>query len=265
MANFPSSAPSFAGFTSSNTLSADNHAAQHNLEQGEIVALANKVGTGASTPTSGMLLRGNGTGTSVWAQVNLTTDATGVLPVASGGLGQASLSNLVLPSANLANPAISGTVSGGATYTSPTLTIPTIADFTNAQHDHGDTDDGGPLASGSVLFSTLLSTIFSGQVQTQANAGTAGGTMYWVNLGGIKILWAIGAAQTTGTVALAWTFTLPAFFTTIQGIYGSTAGLTTSANQYHNIESYSTSSVLVDGRSDTNGSTQTPSILIIGT
>lgn len=35
--------------------------------------------------------------------------------------------------------------------TSPALTTPTIADFTNAQHDHGDADDGGQLAVGTAI------------------------------------------------------------------------------------------------------------------
>ena len=33
------------------------------------------------------------------------------------------------------------------TLTNKTLTAPTIADFTNAQHDHGDADDGGAIAT----------------------------------------------------------------------------------------------------------------------
>jgi len=83
MAQFPTAIPSYAGFTSSHTLSADNHAAQSNAEQGDISAIATKVGTGSSTPVNQRLLRGNGTGTSAWAQVDLTTDVTGVLPSAN--------------------------------------------------------------------------------------------------------------------------------------------------------------------------------------
>lgn len=84
---YPGAIPVYAGFTSSHTLAADNHAAQSNAGQTDIIALATKVGTGASTPTSGVLLRGNGAGTSAWAPVGLTTDVTGVLPTANGGTG----------------------------------------------------------------------------------------------------------------------------------------------------------------------------------
>src|SRR5574337_544526 len=87
---FPSSIPSYAGFTSTHTLSADNHASQHNSEQADIVAIATKIGTGASTPVSGTVLRGNGAGTSTWSQLNATTDVTGVLPTTNGGTGTSS-------------------------------------------------------------------------------------------------------------------------------------------------------------------------------
>lgn len=92
---YPGAIPTFAGFTAGHTLAVDNHAAQHNLEQSEIVAIATKIGTGASTPTSGMVLRSNGAGTSVWGQVVLTTDVTGVLPLAN--LPTTSLLDLVYP------------------------------------------------------------------------------------------------------------------------------------------------------------------------
>jgi hypothetical protein len=52
-----------------------------------MVALETKLGTGASTPVASTLLRGTGTGTTAFAQANLTTDVTGTLPVANGGTG----------------------------------------------------------------------------------------------------------------------------------------------------------------------------------
>lgn len=96
MAQFPTSISSFTGFTSSHTLSQDSHASQHNSEQAEITATQTKIGTGNSTPTSGMLLRGTGAGTSSWAQANLTTDVTGVLPIANGGTGASSASGALV-------------------------------------------------------------------------------------------------------------------------------------------------------------------------
>lgn len=140
MSLFPGALASFAGFTATHTLAADSHAAQHNLEQGEILAVQTKVGTGGLTPTSGTVLRGTGAGASAWGQVGLTTDVTGVLPIANGGTGQATLTGLPL-----ASPAITGVVPGGATYTTPILTTPTITDFTNATHNHQNATGAGTL------------------------------------------------------------------------------------------------------------------------
>jgi hypothetical protein len=68
-----------------------------------------------------------------------------------------------------------------------------------------------------IPYAGLLSTIFSGQVLTQANAGTAGGTMWWVNLGGIKILWGYTAVITAAATSSSnYTITFPTFFTTVQ-------------------------------------------------
>jgi hypothetical protein len=89
--------------------------------------------------------------------------------------------------------------------------IPNIADAFFAMTSRSD---------GKVDFAALLSTIFSGQVQSQANAGSAGGTIYYVNLGGIKIAWGLTANQTIGGAAPASApvgITFPtSFFSTIQ-------------------------------------------------
>lgn len=84
---YPGALPPAGTAVSTNTLAAAGHTALHNNDRNEIRALASKMGTGASTPTSGLLLRGNGVGTSAWSQVALTTDVSGVLPAASGGTG----------------------------------------------------------------------------------------------------------------------------------------------------------------------------------
>ncbi len=87
MAVFPGAIPTFAGFTSTHTLAEDNHAAQHNLEQAEMVQIATKLGTGSSTPSVGTILKGTGPGTSAWQALDMSTDLTGTLPVNRGGTG----------------------------------------------------------------------------------------------------------------------------------------------------------------------------------
>ena len=71
------------------------HSTLHGTHSEAIVAIEGKIGTGASTPVTNRVLRGTGTGTSAWAQANLTTDITGTLPVANGGTGATALTNLI--------------------------------------------------------------------------------------------------------------------------------------------------------------------------
>lgn len=95
MSTFPTSIPSYLGFTATHTLATDTHAAQHNQEQADIIAIATKMGTGSSTPSSGNVLAASGTGTSSWSQVNLTSMITGVLSVTNGGTGQSSIASFI--------------------------------------------------------------------------------------------------------------------------------------------------------------------------
>jgi hypothetical protein len=74
MAVFPTSLPTNTDPTASNKLASPSHSQLHQSHNAEIVAVETKVGTGASTPTAGKVLRGTGTGTSGWAQVALATD-----------------------------------------------------------------------------------------------------------------------------------------------------------------------------------------------
>jgi hypothetical protein len=79
------------------------------------------------------------------------------------------------------------TIAGSETLTNKTLTAPTIADFTNATHDHGDADDGGTIAH-SVLtgigtgihlpaYSSDSTTYLNGDGEWTTPAG-AGGDVY---------------------------------------------------------------------------------------
>ena len=139
MSIYPGAIPPAGTAVASDTLAAAGHTALHNTSYDEIRALATKLGTGASTAVASTVLRGTGAGTSSWAQVNLTSDVTGIIPTQNGGTGQSSLTGLTLPSA--------------------TLSTPTIADFTNAQHDHSDADDGGVLGAGVVTSEMLKTTV----------------------------------------------------------------------------------------------------------
>lgn len=127
--------------------------------------------------------------------------------------------------------------------------------------------NGSGLGNNTITFTKLLATIFSGQVQSQVNAGSAGGTMKYINLGGIKLLWAIGAAQNSSASAPQYNFTLPVgFFTTITYESATATEMTASATQYANIAAISTTTATVSCVATSgSGTTQKPSILLIGT
>lgn len=166
MVDFPTSLDNFTNPSPTDKLNNPSHSTQHQQANDAIEALEAKLGVGASTPTSGKVLRATGTGTTAYGQVDLTTD------VAS------------FTSANLRTALSDETGTGAAVFaTSPTLTTPTIADFTNAQHDHGDADDGGALATGAVSSAGILATgvVTSPKLSTELQKGwedSYGGTQF---------------------------------------------------------------------------------------
>lgn len=69
-------------------------------------------------------------------------------------------------------------------------------------------------------------------VQSQTNAGSAGGTMYYINLGGIKILWGTTATLSNSAAGPNFGVTFPSgFFSTIQSATASLNTLTATAQQ----------------------------------
>lgn len=111
---FPTSIPSNTDPTSNNKLPGPSHSQLHQSHNAEIVAIETKIGTGASTPSSGKVLRANGTGTSAWAQIDLSTDVA------------------TLSSATLRSLLTDETGTGVAVFgTSPTIATPSITTSIN--------------------------------------------------------------------------------------------------------------------------------------
>ena len=161
-----------------------DHAGLHTIENEAIIAIQTKLGILASVAATGQVLIGVGAGESEWGLVALASMVSGTLPVANGGTG-------VTSSTGTGNNVLSS---------SPTIASPTIT--------------GSPtLPSGSINFANLLSTIFGGQVTSYTNGGTGGGTFYYINLKGIKILWGVtGSVATTTTSNSNASITLPTSF-----------------------------------------------------
>lgn len=242
-AQFPSSIPIATNSQTSDTLAAAGHTALHNNLSAEVTAIATKLGTGASTPSVNTVLHG-GSSSSAWSQVDVSADVTGVLGTNHGGNGTTSTvgtgSAVFSNNPTLVSPTLTGgpSLQGGGVWSGgPTINLPTITDFTNSNHDHSNAAGGGQVG-----FNGLTSSAFSGQVTTYVNPGSAGGTFYYINLLGIKLLWGATVAQTIGgaapaSAAVGLTFPV-GFFTTIQSAT-ATPGTASSGTQYEFISTNS--------------------------
>lgn len=121
------------------------------------------------------------------------------------------------------------------------------------------------IPAGSIDFAMLLSTIFSGQVQSQANTGSAGGTIYWVNLGGIKIMYVTTTALINTSTGPQWTINLPTFFTTNPAGVCSWTTINTTAQQDMNLIITSTTTATLVGWSSGTTTAQYATAFMIGT
>jgi hypothetical protein len=120
-------------------------------------------------------------------------------------------------------------------------------------------------SDGKIGFSELITTIFSGQVQTQTNTGTAGGTMSYLNLGGVKFLWCSTGNLTTSIAGNNYGFTLPvSFFSSIALPLASAINPSVNVGQFANVNSFSASSVNVYLVANANGGTAGVSLLLMG-
>jgi len=157
------------------------------------------------------------------------TVADGSSLITSGAFSQ---THTVTGTTNATYPA--GTITLADTTTTQTLagktlTTPTIASFTNATHNHTNAAGGGQLGL------TALSFVAS----SQANAGTAGGTMYYMNLGGIKMLWGTTAATLASTNGNNYGITFPtSFFTTVQMGMATLQSMNGTAAQMVGVNTY---------------------------
>lgn len=143
---------------------------------------------------------------------------------------------------------------------------PTAAKWNQLGTNDAGFKDGTNIDAGAITFAKLAATIFGGEILSQANAGTAGGTMYYINLGGLKLLFAISDSKNATTAAPQYTFTLPvSFFSTIKAVQTTAGDLTSSAVQYNNAASTSTSSISVSCITDSGTRTQKIHLLVVGT
>lgn len=118
------------------------------------------------------------------------------------------------------------------------------------------------LATGAVSATKLGLT-----VQSFVNTGIGGGTFYYINLGGIKLMWGVtGNINVSAGSNAAYQVLPPAnFFTSVQHALSNAANMTAVAEMYTNIASVSTTNVngYISNRT-TSAGTAGVSVFIIG-
>ena len=182
--------------------------------------------TTQTTPTDQYNVLQAGSATSnVWGKItsNNVSSSTG-----SGGFVLATsptISSPTISSPTISSPTITGSLgnistgtitASGATTLNSTLSVSGTSTLTGAVTANGGlTVSSSFTATGLVTYADLLSTIFSGQVTSYTNSGTAGGTFYYINLGGIKLLWGTTGALANSSSVNQYILNYPAsFFTT---------------------------------------------------
>lgn len=119
----------------------------------------------------------------------------------------------------------------------PSNTSPVAADQFIMVQNSGPTDVRSTLSS-------VMTAMFSSQLTSGSNGGTAGGTHYYINLGGIKLAWLAGGTVSNVNGQNNWTWTLPVgFFTTIQTVLATVNVPGTSASQIITVVSSNTTTV----------------------
>lgn len=142
--------------------------------------------------------------------------------------------------------------------TASTLTVTTGT--TLPAGDIGTAD----IAGAAITFAKLASAIFSGQVTTYSNPGSAGGTFYYANIGGIKLMW--GTTSDLGTGTFSNNITMPSgFFSTMQTGLANTVHVGGTNDIYADIQSYSTTSAAIGIIATLGSGTATVGCLFIGT
>jgi hypothetical protein len=179
----------------------------------------------------------------------------------------------------LTNKTLTSPTINGGTISNSTITSDSIAGYTtsNTGTVYGISVTTGTIGSAALAANSVTTTAINASAVTagklgltptsQANSGSAGGTLYYINMGGLKMCWGHSTTLASHN-SPAYTITLPSsFFTTVIGAPLITVtGLAVDVSQIAPIASYNLATVTFYADSITNSATAalTVSWLVIG-
>lgn len=211
------------------------------------------VDTGGSQVTGVKWTRGTNVGhTSGVAIVDYTTGT--VINMITAGMGkqhkQSGAHSAVTADsvAVTGNETVGGTlgVTGAVTHSSTTTLV------------------GALTAAAIAMSGSLTGSGLASQLTTYSNPGSAGGTFYYINLAGIKLMW--GTTTDLGTNTFSNNITMPSsFFSTMQFGIANTVHVGGTNDIYADIQSYGTTNAAIGIVASVGSGTATVGALFIGT
>lgn len=173
--NYPTSLDSLVNPTTNDFLNSPNHVQQHSDVNDIVEALEAKLGISASTPTSGKLLRGTGTGSSAWDKDAPTGTIVGTTD-----------------SQTLTNKTLTSPTINTATINNPTLNTNVINEFTGA---------AGVTIDGLLIKDNKLATANSVVTSNITDDAVTAAKVDWASVGANAGIWWEEMSRTTLGVA----------------------------------------------------------------